>query len=30
VAAIISHYPELGFDVDKVEDLEVARRAAGG
>jgi GTP:adenosylcobinamide-phosphate guanylyltransferase len=30
VAAIISHYPELGFDVDKVEDLEVARRAVGG
>ncbi len=29
VAAIISHYPELGFDVDKVEDLEVARRVVG-
>ena len=29
VAAIISHYPELGFDVDKVEDLELARRVAG-
>jgi GTP:adenosylcobinamide-phosphate guanylyltransferase len=30
VAAVISTYAELGFDVDKLEDLEVARRAAGG
>jgi hypothetical protein len=30
VAAVISTYAELGFDVDKAEDLEVARRAAGG
>ena len=27
-AAIISTYPELGFDVDKLEDLNLARRAA--
>jgi len=29
VSAIITHYPELGFDVDKMEDLKVARRVAG-
>ena len=28
VAAIISAYPELGFDVDKMEDLMLARRVA--
>jgi GTP:adenosylcobinamide-phosphate guanylyltransferase len=28
VAAIISSYPELGFDVDKLEDLNLARQAA--
>lgn len=28
VAAVISTYPELGFDVDKLEDLNLARRAA--
>ena len=28
VSAIISTYPELGFDVDKLEDLNLARRAA--
>jgi len=28
VAAIISAYPELGFDVDKVDDLLLARRVA--
>jgi GTP:adenosylcobinamide-phosphate guanylyltransferase len=28
VAAVISAYPELGFDVDKLVDLEVAQRAA--
>jgi len=28
VAAIISTYPELGFDVDKLEDLNLARRVA--
>jgi GTP:adenosylcobinamide-phosphate guanylyltransferase len=26
--AIISHYPELGFDVDKLADLHAARQAA--
>jgi len=30
VAAIISTYPELGFDVDKLEDLYLARRVAEG
>jgi molybdopterin-guanine dinucleotide biosynthesis protein A len=30
VAAVISTYPELGFDVDKLADLELARRVAGG
>lgn len=29
VAAVISTYPELGFDVDKLADLELARRVAG-
>ena len=29
VAALISSYPEIGFDVDKVDDLELARRALG-
>jgi hypothetical protein len=28
VSAVISTYPELGFDVDKLEDLNLARRAA--
>ncbi len=28
VAAVISTHAELGFDVDKLEDLELARRAA--
>ena len=28
--AIISRHAELGFDVDKLADLEVARRAAAG
>jgi hypothetical protein len=28
VAAVISAYPELGFDVDKLADLEIARQAA--
>ncbi len=28
VAAIISTYPELGFDVDKMDDLLLARRVA--
>jgi len=28
VAAIISTYPELGFDVDKMDDLNLARRVA--
>lgn len=28
VAAIISTHPELGFDVDKLDDLNLARRAA--
>jgi len=28
VAAIISSYPELGFDVDKLEDLNLARQVA--
>jgi len=28
VAAVISSYPELGFDVDKLDDLRVARRIA--
>jgi GTP:adenosylcobinamide-phosphate guanylyltransferase len=26
VAALVSSYPEIGFDVDKVDDLELARR----
>lgn len=28
VAAVISSYPELGFDVDKLEDLNLARQVA--
>ncbi len=28
VSAIISAYPELGFDVDKLDDLNIARQAA--
>ena len=28
VAVIISTYPELGFDVDKIADLNLARQVA--
>jgi GTP:adenosylcobinamide-phosphate guanylyltransferase len=30
VAALVSQYPEIGFDVDKVVDLEYARRVLEG